>query len=173
MVGSILRGIAAGAAGTTALNVVTYLDMVWRGRPPSNTPEQAVERISEDLGIPIPDGEDERSNRVAGLGALMGIGTGVIVGALYGLGRRCGNPSAPVAGVLLGVGAMAGSIAPMTAEGVTDPRRWDAEAWMRDSLPHLAYGVVTAATYAATEGAGRRGRTRRQLTESKRSKGWA
>ena len=29
----LLRGAAAGAAGTTALNTVTYLDMVVRGRP--------------------------------------------------------------------------------------------------------------------------------------------
>ena len=39
----ILRGAAAGAAGTTALNVVTYLDMAIRGRPASDTPERSVE----------------------------------------------------------------------------------------------------------------------------------
>jgi hypothetical protein len=34
----VLRGAAAGAAGTTALNAVTYLDMVVRGRPASDAP---------------------------------------------------------------------------------------------------------------------------------------
>ena len=41
-VGWMLRGAAAGAAGTTALNVVTYLDMAVRGRPASSTPERTV-----------------------------------------------------------------------------------------------------------------------------------
>lgn len=35
-----LHGLAAGAAGTTALNAVTYLDMALRGRPASTTPEE-------------------------------------------------------------------------------------------------------------------------------------
>ena len=34
----LLAGIAAGAAGTTALNATTYLDMALRGRPASRTP---------------------------------------------------------------------------------------------------------------------------------------
>jgi hypothetical protein len=35
----LLSGAAAGAAGTTALNVITYLDIALRGRPTSTTPE--------------------------------------------------------------------------------------------------------------------------------------
>jgi hypothetical protein len=42
MLKHILRGVAAGAAGTTALNAVTYLDMVLRGRGASSTPEESV-----------------------------------------------------------------------------------------------------------------------------------
>ena len=38
--GWLLRGAAAGAAGSTALNAVTYLDMVVRGRGTSSTPER-------------------------------------------------------------------------------------------------------------------------------------
>ena len=34
----LLSGAAAGAAGTTALNVITYLDIALRGRPTSSTP---------------------------------------------------------------------------------------------------------------------------------------
>ncbi|MCP9968874.1 hypothetical protein LUX57_29935 [Actinomadura madurae] len=43
----LTRGLAAGAAGTTALNLVTYLDMAVRGRPASSTPEQSVERLAD------------------------------------------------------------------------------------------------------------------------------
>ena len=41
-----LRGAAAGASGTTALNTLTYLDMVARARPASTTPEATVEELS-------------------------------------------------------------------------------------------------------------------------------
>ena len=37
-----LLGAAAGAAGTTALNFLTYVDMAVRGRPASSTPEKTV-----------------------------------------------------------------------------------------------------------------------------------
>jgi hypothetical protein len=40
---------------------------------------------------------------------------------------------------------MAGSNVPMTALGVTDPRSWGAAGWISDVVPHLAYGLVTAA----------------------------
>ena len=30
---------------------------------------------------------------------------------------------------------------------VSDPRRWSPSDWAADVLPHLAYGLVTAATY--------------------------
>jgi hypothetical protein len=43
MLGKALKGAMAGAAGTTALNAVTYMDMVVRGRGASSTPEQVVE----------------------------------------------------------------------------------------------------------------------------------
>jgi hypothetical protein len=35
----------------------------------------------------------------------------------------------------------------MVALGVTDPRTWPASSWLSDLLPHLAYGVVTAAVW--------------------------
>ena len=39
----IIAGLLAGAAGTTALNAVTYADMALRGRPGSEIPEHLVE----------------------------------------------------------------------------------------------------------------------------------
>jgi len=40
---------------------------------------------------------------------------------------------------------------PMTALGLTDPRDWRGSEWAADVLPHLAYGVITAATYSVTD----------------------
>ena len=77
----LLVGLAAGAAGTTALNASTYVDMVVRARPSSSTPEDMVEKLSELTGAKVPGQGDERSNRVAGLGPLTGLITGLGIGA--------------------------------------------------------------------------------------------
>src|SRR3954447_18290830 len=88
--GGVLRGAAAGAAGTTALNAVTYLDMVGRGRGTSSTPEQTVEALAEKVHVQIPGDEEKRSNRVQGLGPLTGLVAGICVGVLTGLVRATG-----------------------------------------------------------------------------------
>jgi len=66
----------AGAAGTTALNAVAYLDMAWRGRPPGSIPQQSVEELAKRAGREIPGAGEERENRLDGLGARAGIATG-------------------------------------------------------------------------------------------------
>src|SRR3954462_14202829 len=66
--GWVLRGAAAGAAATTALNAVTYLDMAVRGRGSSSTPEDTVEALAEKAHVSIPGDEEERQNRLQGLG---------------------------------------------------------------------------------------------------------
>jgi hypothetical protein len=142
----LLAGAAAGAAGTTALNVVTYLDMAVRGRPASSTPEETVNKISAAAGVTIPGDEETRANRVAGLGpltgVLAGVGTATALGALRSAGVR---PGLAISTLAAAAGAMLAGIAPMTALGVTDPRTWDAASWISDVLPHLAYGAVAAA----------------------------
>lgn len=149
MTNAIVRGAVAGAAGTTALNAVTYLDMLVRGRPSSSTPEQTVQRLADQAGMSIPGGGDARDSRVSGAGALLGLLTGVGVGLGYGVARALGwRPPLPVAVVVTGAAAMAGSAGPMAAVGVTDLRQWSAADWISDALPHLAYGLVTAAACA-------------------------
>lgn len=138
-------GAAAGAAGTTALNAVAYLDMAVRGRPTSDTPERTVERLADELGVEIPGDPDTRSNRVAGLGPLTGIAAGVGVGIAGGLLAGRVRLPLPLAAVVLGAAAMAASDGSMAALGVTDPRTWPASSWLADLVPHLAYGAVTAA----------------------------
>ena len=46
MLSALLRGALAGAAGTTALNAVTYLDIAVRARPASETPQRAVKAVA-------------------------------------------------------------------------------------------------------------------------------
>jgi hypothetical protein len=142
----VLLGAAAGAAGTTALNMLTYIDMAARGRPSSSTPEKTVEKLSEVTHVPIPGDEDTRENRISGLGPLTGQLAGVGIGAALGLCRAAGwRPSLGVGTAVATVGAMAGTSGPMTVLGITDPRTWSAKSWVVDMVPHVAYGAVTAA----------------------------
>lgn len=149
---SLWTGLAAGAAGTTALNGMTYLDMAARGRPTSSTPEDTVEKLSAKAGIQIPGDADTRKNRLSGLGPLTGLAVGLSVGVVLGLSRTLGfRPRLLVAGILAGAGAMALTDVPMTALGVTDPGTWRPKDWLSDAVPHLAYGLVAAGVVQALE----------------------
>jgi hypothetical protein len=153
---NLLTGVAAGAAGTTALNAVTYLDMAARARPASTTPYETVRRAQELTGRSLGDGEDAEHRRSA-LGALLGIAAGLATGAAYGLVRpRLRHVPLGVLGVGAGVAANVGTTGPMAALGVTDPRTWPAESWLSDLVPHLAYGLATAAAFEAFRRRGRR-----------------
>jgi hypothetical protein len=150
MLGFALRGIAAGAAGTTALNAATYADMAIRGRGASSMPETAVEKFAGDAGVEIPGDGDERQNRLTGLGALTGIATGAAAGvAAAALGPVVRRLPLPIAAVVVGGLAMAGSDVPMTRLGLTDPSTWSSSDWLADAVPHLAYGLAAAATLKA------------------------
>ena len=134
-------GAAAGAAGATALNAVTYLDMALRARPASSAPQDSVERLADELGVSIPGDGDERDNRVAGLGPMLGIltgvGTGAVLGLAPGLGLRSGLALTALSASAL---AMAGSDVPMTVLGISDPKQRSATDWVSDAVPHLAFG---------------------------------
>jgi drug/metabolite transporter (DMT)-like permease len=152
----VLRGGVAGAAGTTALNAVTYLDMTLRGRGTSSTPERSVEKLADVAGVDVPgDEEGTRLNRVSGLGALLGVVTGVTVGAGYAVVDELTDGALerlPIAagGLLVATVALLGANGPMVALGITDPRDWSPADWVSDLVPHLAYGLVLAFTYRAT-----------------------
>lgn len=140
----LLRGAAAGAAGTTALTAVTTLDTAVRDRPASDAPEQVVAALADRAGVSVPDG------RLAALGPLAGVSTGVGLGAAAGALRAAGLrlPTA-VGGPLLGVAAMLASDGPIAALGISDPRRWTRADWLTDAVPHLVYGITTHATLVA------------------------
>jgi hypothetical protein len=148
--GWALRGAAAGAAGSTALNAVTYLDMTIRGRPASSTPERTVEKLAEKAHVPIPGDEETRQNRVQGLGPITGLVAGVGVGVVVGLVRAAGYRSQPLVGTLLTtLGVLVAANGPMTVLGITDPRTWSGTDWASDIVPHLAYGAVVKTTMDA------------------------
>lgn len=149
----LLAGALAGAAGTTALNAVTYLDMAVRGRPTSSTPQDTVEKLSDMTGVEVPGEGEQKENRIAGLAPLMGIGTGVAVGALAGLARAQGRRLPPGLDALaIGAVALVGANGPMAALGISDPRSWSASEWVSDVVPHAAYGWVTAAVLSRFPG---------------------
>lgn len=150
IVRALATGAAAGAAGTTALNTLTYLDIAWRARPASNTPEATVEKLATVTGIKIPGNHEERTNRLAGLGPLTGLVVGVGVGTVLGLAREAGyRPGLRGSSLAAAAGALIGSNGPMTVLGITDPRTWSPTDWASDILPHLAYGIVTGAALQA------------------------
>jgi hypothetical protein len=147
-VGWMLRGAAAGAAGTTALNVVAYLDMAVRGRPASSTPERTVERLAEPVQLRVPGYGETQANRLEGLGALTGLVAGVGVGGLLGLAWASGFRAGTLLTTLT---VLVSTNGPMTVLKVTDPRTWSVVDWISDLVPHLAYAAVVTNTLDALE----------------------
>ncbi|MET8336893.1 hypothetical protein ABZV14_19995 [Streptosporangium canum] len=143
---SLGAGIVAGAAGTTALNVVTYLDMAVRGRPASRLPSEAAGELAGRAGADLGSGQAGESRR-EGVGALLGYAAGLGAGALYGLLAGDRRLPLPVAALGLSVAAMAAGDVPLVALRLTDPRGWEASSWVADAVPHLAYGLTAAAVY--------------------------
>src|SRR3954452_155078 len=146
--GRVLRGAAAGAAGTTALNVVTYLDMAVRGRPASSTPENTVEKLAQTVHLTVPGQGTTRESRVEGLGALTGLVAGIGVGGLLGLARASGFRAGTLLTTLT---VLVSTNGPMTVLGVTDPRTWSVVDWVSDLVPHLAYAAVVTTTMDALD----------------------
>lgn len=156
-----LRGIAAGATGTAALNIATYVDMAARGRASSEVPAKVAGALTQSVGMPLEaeaNGSEHVSqneqakaqHRLSGLGALMGYATGLGIGALYGLARPIlVKLPLPLAGLALGAAAMASSDVPATITGATNPKTWGASGWASDIIPHAIYGLVTVLTYEA------------------------
>ena len=141
----LICGALAGAAGTTALNLTTYLDMVVRGRPASSTPEQSVDRLTSLVGVEIPGDEEQRGARRTALGAVMGAAAGVGAG-IATAAIRSAAPASPATTLVSAFGiAMVAGNGPMTLLGITRPATWTAEDWAADVVPHLAYAAATAA----------------------------
>lgn len=151
-----LQGMAAGAVGTAALDIVSYADMALRGRPASQVPAHVAGALAAKVGIRLSaadagaNDDSSADNRRSGIGALLGYATGLGIGAAYGVLRPYVRAlPLPVAGVGATLAAMATSDVPATALGVTDPRSWSARDWTLDVGFHLAYGLATAIAFEA------------------------
>jgi hypothetical protein len=139
----------AGAVGTLALDVVSYGDMLVQGRAASDLPAQAAARVAEQAGIDLgPDDDPRTPNRRSAFGAILGYTTGVALGAVLGSAWRWRKRTSTTRRGLAAAGiAMVAANGPMVAQGLTDPRTWGARGWASDIVPHVAYGLATAATY--------------------------
>jgi hypothetical protein len=147
------HGVIAGAAGTVALDAVTYADMLLRGRPASQLPAEAAATMAKRIGVDLQGDDDRAQARRQGLGALLGYATGATVGVAGAIVLGSGHGGRLLGRALvLGGAAMAASMLPMTALGLTDPRRWGVEGWLSDVVPHAAYGLATAAALRALDG---------------------
>src|SRR4051812_48556313 len=151
MLQQALRGIVAGAAGTMALDVTTYGDMLLRGRSASNVPATVAGSLADAVGIPFlgrgAPGE-KAGNRRSATGALLGYATGLGIGGAYGIIRgQGGRVPTRLAGTAVGILAMVASDLPIALTGASDPRTWTPVDWLSDLIPHLIYGLVTVQTY--------------------------
>lgn len=141
----LVAGAIAGAAGATALNVVSYADMSVRGRS-AGGPEATGEALASAAGTEVPGDAQEKKDREAGLGNIAGIAVGVGIGAITGV-LRIYHVKIPkyLAPFVSGLAAMAVSDSVKAGLKVTDPRPWDVKSVAADALPHLAYGLVQTA----------------------------
>jgi len=152
----LILGAIAGAAGTMALDITSYVDVAVRGRNSSGMPAEVIRRLAVKAGIaalsvPTDDADAATKNRRGALGALAGYKIGILLGAVYG---AASYPASSERGILLrsialGALAMAASDVPATLLEITDPATWSAGDWISDIVPHAAYGLVTAAVFEA------------------------
>ncbi|MGW4298041.1 hypothetical protein ACWEH1_34205 [Micromonospora chersina] len=149
-------GAIAGAVGSAALNVVSFLDMAVRGRPASSTPEQTAGKFADAAHVDLGP-EEKAANRRSGLGPVIGYGTGIAAGALFGILAARRRIPLPLAVGMLGGGVMATSDGSIAALRISDPRTWSAKDWISDIVPHLAYGAAAAATWRRLRPSSRRG----------------
>lgn len=155
----LIAGLAAGAAGTAALNMAAYLDMLVRGRPASQLPARVAGRMADEVGVPLDFPAPNQTGDVTGaqvmnrqeaVGALLGYSNGLGFGVAYGVSRLL-LPRLPiwVAAGILGGATMAASDVPATGMKLTDPREWSTADWLADIIPHAAYGLVTVVVFEA------------------------
>ncbi len=142
------KGLVAGAAGTAALDLYSYGDIVVRGRAPSELPSSVVSKIAARFGRTSFANTDDAvtKHRRSGLGALFGYGVGLGAGVVYAKLRPEFESWLPwpVAGVILAAATLVASEGSATALGATDWRTWSPSDWIADIIPRTLYGLTTA-----------------------------
>jgi hypothetical protein len=142
----IRGGLISGAAGTLALEMASYVDMAVRGRPASELPSQAADKLASEVDVDL-GSDDEGESRKSAFGALLGYAAGLAVGVGFGMfaGRR--RISSLQGGIVVGLVAMAAADVPMVKLELTDPRTWERSDWIADIVPHVIYGVTVTTVY--------------------------
>ena len=146
----IAIGLLAGAAGTAALDLASYADMLGRGRPPSELPATVVSKLAARIGLSsFANASDAAAkSRRSALGALFGYGVGLGAGVTYAALRpkvRAWLPW-PIAGLIVGAATLVASEGSATALGATDWRTWSTTDWIADIVPRSLYGLTVALT---------------------------
>lgn len=159
LIGRVARGVAAGLAGTLAM------DLLWWSRyrrgggedgfrewefatgtasfDEASAPAQVGRRAAQLVGVDLPDEFAGPTTNVVHW--LTGVGYGTAHGVLND-GRR--RPL--LGGLLTGLGAFANSYASLGALGVYEPIwEYDGPTLAKDLGAHLLFGTTTGLTYAA------------------------
>src|SRR5215212_10791517 len=90
MLRGVLLGAVAGATANLTLEVVTYGDMLLRGRAASGVPAKMAATLADELGIKALSSAvtgNEADNRRSAAGALLGYALGIGLGGASGLVR--------------------------------------------------------------------------------------
>lgn len=156
----IAEGALAGAAGTLAMDLVSFSRYRQGGGEkdfPSwelasttsfddaSAPGQVGRKLADAVGIELPDAMAGRTTNV----------THWLTGVGYGIGHALLQDRRGVvrSGLATGIGAFASSYATMGALGIYEPIwRYDRETLTEDLTTHLAFGAATASVYRVLAG---------------------
>ena len=140
----MLLGLAAGAAGTAAMTASTTVEMKLRGRPPSQAPADAIERLTGWS----PGTQEGRERLGTAAHAAFGTLLGLARGAIGALGLR--EPAASAAFLPI---AWAPDLVVVPALGAADPPwRWGAAELAISGWHHVVYVAAAGVAHEALSG---------------------
>lgn len=160
LVGTVVKGAAAGAVGTLAMDALWYRRYREGGGEAdfsewefteadsideAGAPAQFAETATDAVDVDVPDEHAGTVNDAVhwATGMANGIGHALVNG----------NRNPVLGGVLTGVGAFANSYGVLGALGVYEPAwDYDTDTLRKDLGAHLVYGLATGLAYAALDG---------------------
>jgi hypothetical protein len=143
--GAVVRGLAAGAAGTATMTAAQTAYMKAAGGSSSDTPAQVGKRILE--GVFKQEVPEERMDA---LNNAMHWLYGTSWGAAYGIAAGTRRPRFVRGGLLFGLAVWGASLVELPAMDLAPPPWEYSPADIAPDLGfHLVYGVGVAAAYAA------------------------
>jgi hypothetical protein len=160
MLGGIVKGALAGAAGTLAMDLVWYsryrsgggdqrfaeweFSTSVEGYEEAPAPAKVAELVANAAGVTLPDETAGLANNVVHWA------TGVQWGAGYGMAAATASAAGPALGLVLGPVAWGTSYAVLAPLGIYRPIwDYDTETLWKDLSAHLVFGVATATVFRA------------------------